>query len=598
MGLLDLSKEDEKRAINAGLLRAGLLMMQPVRGGRGKFAPQFSQGALGGLDAYGEARGSLQKQRTEERKLEEQMQAERRRREAAADLANIYGGQDQSQPSPPQFNQPSPVLPYTDMEKSGPARQQYGLLNPRGRIPNAADMENDKHEQMALNGMSPEERGQFIDVQDEYRNMAEMPNQTGQVPPIAQNFPLNDLPQEKPYPALSFVDGEIPELPQEEVVGMRQRQTEPIPRMPQFELRDSPTPGINPSAAPVRIGNNNVDWAKRYRVAQIAMENGVPGAKEALAALLEERKPKFSNVAAGSSVFNENTGKVEYTAPDAAYSLSPGEIRMRGDEQIAVAPERKPTQTELAKLMQEREELARINPSHPQLVTYDRVIDDYKQGGGVTVNTGNLGKPPTGFRWKEDGSGDLEAIKGGPQDELGEAQKSQVIGVQNTRLAIKEYRDILPTLSNWDLLSPDRRSDIGLKYNNMLLQAKEAYRLGVINGPDYEILQKIVTNPLSITGAITSSAALDRQAQELDRIMSGIEGASGNRRPQDKPINDLATSRKPPPPSGIINGYDISSTISEANKAIRNGASPDAVRKKLEKYGFSKSIISEYLDAR
>ena len=150
------------------------------------------------------------------------------------------------------------------------------------------------------------------------------------------------------------------------------------------------------------------------------------------------------------------------------------------------------------------------------------------------------GKPPPGFRWKGDGT--LEAIPGGPGDKLPEAQQKQVVGVQNLRNAIQEYRTALASFEKWNTLSPDERAKMGTKYQNMLLQAKEAYNLGVLNGPDYEILQSVITSPLGFKGAITSRSALDQQASELDRIMSGVATTSSNRRPQDgaTPVNTPA----------------------------------------------------------
>ena len=58
------------------------------------------------------------------------------------------------------------------------------------------------------------------------------------------------------------------------------------------------------------------------------------------------------------------------------------------------------------------------------------------------------------------------------------------------------------------MLKPSARAGIGTKYNNMLLQAKEAYNLGVLNGPDYEILQTVITDPRSLTGIATPKKAL------------------------------------------------------------------------------------------
>lgn len=141
------------------------------------------------------------------------------------------------------------------------------------------------------------------------------------------------------------------------------------------------------------------------------------------------------------------------------------------------------------------------------------------------------GKPPPGFRWIEGGR--LEAIPGGPGDKLPEKQQNQVVGTQNLGNAINEYREQLKVFGKLSALSPDARAAMGTKYNNMMLQAKEAYNLGVLNGPDLEILTSVITDPRSFKGAITSNKALDAQASELDRIMRGISSVSGNRRPQD-----------------------------------------------------------------
>jgi hypothetical protein len=141
------------------------------------------------------------------------------------------------------------------------------------------------------------------------------------------------------------------------------------------------------------------------------------------------------------------------------------------------------------------------------------------------------GKPPPGYRWAADGR--LEAIPGGPGDKLPEKQQNQVIGTQNLSNAINEYRAQLKDYGTFDNLKPDARAAMGTKYNNMMLQAKEAYNLGVLNGPDLEILTSVITDPRSLKGTVTSKAALDAQASELDRIMQGISAVSANRRPQD-----------------------------------------------------------------
>jgi hypothetical protein len=140
------------------------------------------------------------------------------------------------------------------------------------------------------------------------------------------------------------------------------------------------------------------------------------------------------------------------------------------------------------------------------------------------------GKPPPGYRWRGDGT--LEAIPGGPGDKLPEAQQKQVVGTQNLRSAISEYRAALSDFGALDALNPAKRATMGTKYNNMMLQAKEAYNLGVLNGPDFEILQSVITDPRSAKGVITPKSALDTQASELDRIMGGVAETSSQLKPR------------------------------------------------------------------
>lgn len=111
----------------------------------------------------------------------------------------------------------------------------------------------------------------------------------------------------------------------------------------------------------------------------------------------------------------------------------------------------------------------------------------------------------------------------GPKPEkLGEASVKQITGVNNVRNAIADYRTALSQWKAVDALNPNARAQMGTLYNNMLLQAKEAYNLGVLNGPDYAILQSVITDPASPKGAITSNSALEKQAKKLDELMGRI----------------------------------------------------------------------------
>jgi hypothetical protein len=63
---------------------------------------------------------------------------------------------------------------------------------------------------------------------------------------------------------------------------------------------------------------------------------------------------------------------------------------------------------------------------------------------------------------------------------------------------------------------------MGNLYNNMMLQAKEAYNLGVLNGPDYDILQRVVKDPTNVSSLAFSNTALSNQADSLRKTSSDI----------------------------------------------------------------------------
>ena len=164
-----------------------------------------------------------------------------------------------------------------------------------------------------------------------------------------------------------------------------------------------------------------------------------------------------------------------------------------------------------------------------------------------------FGNPPPGERWDEQG----RAIPiPGHQKDLGEGQKKQVLGVQNLSGAIDEYRAELAGWSGVDALSPDKRAGMGVKYNNMMLQAKEAYNLGVLNGPDFAILTSVITDPRSLTGAITSNEAMDKQASELKRIMQKVGANVSNSRPS-VPSQDAPQKAKTVVRTGTANGRKV-----------------------------------------
>lgn len=114
----------------------------------------------------------------------------------------------------------------------------------------------------------------------------------------------------------------------------------------------------------------------------------------------------------------------------------------------------------------------------------------------------------------------------GNKANLPEGANKQVTGATNLKDAIVNYKDTLKGFSTLDMANPDARANMGNAYNNMMLQAKEAYNLGVLNGPDYEILQSVVKDPTKTSSLLVSKNALEKQANDLstqaDKIISNV----------------------------------------------------------------------------
>jgi hypothetical protein len=123
---------------------------------------------------------------------------------------------------------------------------------------------------------------------------------------------------------------------------------------------------------------------------------------------------------------------------------------------------------------------------------------------------------------------DISTLPKSKQDQIRAAQVNKTYperyytrseGLTNLNDALNNYEKSIKGLTVGDTISPDKRVSIGLAYNNSLLQAKEIYNLGVLNGGDQAILEKIIANPLDFTTAAVSTKALLQQSKDLRRIL-------------------------------------------------------------------------------
>lgn len=139
-----------------------------------------------------------------------------------------------------------------------------------------------------------------------------------------------------------------------------------------------------------------------------------------------------------------------------------------------------------------------------------------------------------------------------PKDKpLPEGAQKQIMGTRNLQDAIDGYQAVLANFGPMDMAKPDSRAKMGNAYNNMMLQAKEAYNLGVLNGPDYDILQSVVKDPTKLTSVMTSNKAMSEQADSLKNIAANIErtameahGKAYTPRVNKGPVHAPATNAK------------------------------------------------------
>lgn len=258
-----------------------------------------------------------------------------------------------------------------------------------------------------------------------------------------------------------------------------------------------------------------------------------PDRQAALGALLSARDPSLQQ--AGMA------GMLHQPKADEPYTLKPGETRFGlGNKPLASLPETpKKEGPEIGKMRRVIRGGAEVDEEYTK-DGWKKVGEgprwqapqgdgapkgQYDAARGVMVYPDATSKPVTGA------SG---APLGAAPQKPTEAYLKQQTGVENVRNAIGEYREALKGYSPAQLVQPEARARMGTIYNNMLLQAKEAYNLGVLNGPDYSILQAVVTDPMSLKGAF-SRGSLDDQAKKLDALMKKIGQTSASVHGQPAP---------------------------------------------------------------
>ena len=196
------------------------------------------------------------------------------------------------------------------------------------------------------------------------------------------------------------------------------------------------------------------------------------------------------------------------------------------------------TPLEITRLINERDRLAAENPKNPNIAVYEDIIKNKratKEGLNINLGSPVAGVDPTTGQpvfFQASRTGGKPEIVPGIVPKAGEAQTKQIGGIDSLESAIQSYKDKLKTWSPTDAVDPNKRAQMKTVYNNMMLQAKEAYGLGVLNGPDYAILTDTIADPTTAKGTVYGAfGALEGQADALSELMQrtkqSLQGGKG-----------------------------------------------------------------------
>ena len=110
----------------------------------------------------------------------------------------------------------------------------------------------------------------------------------------------------------------------------------------------------------------------------------------------------------------------------------------------------------------------------------------------------------------------------GTKGNLPEGATGQVTGVQNVKSALGDLKNRIDTLKPQDIVNPNKRALMSTDYQNVVLQLKEAMKLGVLNGNDYQILTSMITDPNDPKALLVSKETQKQQIENLSKKLDDM----------------------------------------------------------------------------
>lgn len=135
------------------------------------------------------------------------------------------------------------------------------------------------------------------------------------------------------------------------------------------------------------------------------------------------------------------------------------------------------------------------------------------------------------------------------EEKVPQAYRDRADKLQNVSDAVNNYATVLKDYKAGDIINPMRRGQFSNAHATALLQAKELFNLGVLNGGDEVILNKVLASPVDFAAATIPIATIRQQAADLQGV---INRANQNlAKTYGQTVIPLNSSSPPPKPANF-----------------------------------------------
>ncbi len=100
----------------------------------------------------------------------------------------------------------------------------------------------------------------------------------------------------------------------------------------------------------------------------------------------------------------------------------------------------------------------------------------------------------------------------------------QVGNINNLKQSVASYiQDIKDTDPRYLFPGSARAAELQTKYSNLMMLLKDAYGLGALQKPDLEVMDRIITDPVSMAGRYKGRESLEAQLNTINKAFSNSE---------------------------------------------------------------------------